>query len=426
MNKNFMRAVEWAKTALIIMLTLSALLLGRQTRMFSDLFASIPIFGSVAELMRGTAGSMQADGTAAKEAARPLSIAITYEDGGRFGVRYDTDTRNTVYNMTSGIIGEALGSSAKPFEISEEHWREALTGAGVFFEYASPLKLSVLDGWLGVWMTDIEEDMALRRVFVAIGGGRNRIFFQEYNSGLFFSADTASSAGKTQEMGIFNANGALFAFETGIPELMAAPYVILMPDMLHPVISPLAAGSPEELLDTVIGATGHRNETNRIYYDGSVLVCVGTQFNIRIEPDGQAIYRRTDGFAPANDGGEFSEGRLIEDARVIAENTIGVSGEAEVFFESVEYISDSIKYVTFGYYIAGGRVHLRDDRHAIKITFVNGMLTEAELFFRNYTVTGDYIGLLPEKQTLAAAGHAFMLSYYDTGLERLLPFWVKE
>lgn len=422
--RNVSRTIEAGKTVLIVLLAVSALFLAWRTKLFSDFFKIVPFFGNVAELMRGTAGTAETGGASLKEAARPLSIVITNEEGGRYGVKYDTDARNTAYGRTSIIFNEALGSSSKPLEIDEDEWRAALCGPGVFFAYATPVKLSVLVGWLGTRMAEFYDDASLTYICVAFGEGRSRVYYQDHESGLFYGADTASSAGKAQELGIYNANGALFAFETSIKAADNAPYMLILPGAEHPVIHAGAAGNAGELIDIVLAALGHSDEAPAILpeSDGAIR-CVGTQFNIRADALGRVTYHRTDSLPPAEERQTLDESEMIERARVIAADTIGgTCGDAEVSFESFEY-SAGYYSVYFDYYIAGGNIHIHDDARAARVSFLSGMITDVELNFRHYALTDEHTELLPERQALAAANGEFMLFYSDTGPEWLHPFW---
>ena len=418
------KAHEAVKTALIVLLAASAVLLGWRTRLFDDIFRMIPFFGNVADLMWGGTGTQDAGGLILKEAARPLCIVITNDECERYGVRYETETRNSVYDRASSIMSEALGSASQPREIGEEEWRGALLGAGVFFSYASPVKLSVLDGWLGTKTSVFPDDVSVRNVFVAFGKDRSRIFFQDHESGRFYGAETASSAGKAQELGIYNPNGAMFAFEANIETSAVAPYIIILTGDEHPDAHAGPSGTKEELLGVAVAALGHEDETYTVLSDGDgALRCVGTQFNVRADDKGYVFYRRTDSLPPAEERLTLSEGEMIEQARVIAENTIGaLGGNAEVFFESSGY---DVGYfsVYFGYYLAGGRVYLSNDANAAKVNFLSGVVRDIELNFRSFTFDGAFTRLLPERQAYAAAGGEFELCYSDTGAETIQPFW---
>lgn len=421
------KAIELVKTALIILLAASALALAWKTELFSDVIGALPFFGSVADLMRGGTGTAETGGSEQKEAVRPLSIVITDREGKRYGVKYETDVRNAVYDRTGSIVGEALGSASAPTKINENEWREALSGPGVYFEYLNPVKLSVIGKWLGARMPDTAQDILLRSVYVAFGEDKSRVYYQDVESGSFFGADTASASGKVQELEIYSANGALFAFETDIRAAENAPYMLIMPDSAHADVSAGAAGSTEELLDIVLAALGHEDETyTRYYVSEGVLVYVGTQFNVRADKNGGVHYRRTDGL-PSGDSEEVPDmNEAIELARVVAADTIGKTcGDAEVFFESLEYGAGGSSTVLFGYYIAGGRIVLRGDVCAGLIRLSYGTVAEIELIFRNYLLTDELTRLLPERQAFAAAGREFLLSYADTGQETLQPSWVR-
>jgi hypothetical protein len=421
------KVIEWVKTALIALLAMSALILAWRTELFSGVLDNIPFFGSVAELVRGTSTTTEMIGAELIEAARPLSIVITNEDGGRYGVKYDTVERNAVYDRTSSILGEALGSASAPAVISEEEWRKALSGPGVFFEYISPVKLSILDRWLGARIPDNAQDIVIRYVFIAFGMDKSRIYYQDIERGLFFGADTASAAGKAQVLEIYDANGAVFAFETGNAAAENTPYMLIMQETDHPDVSADPAGSAEELLDITIVALGHQEEKNTTYYDNKdALVCVGTQFNVSVYSDGRIFYRRTSELPLIDDDQIPDISGMIEQARVIVAETIGKTcGDAEVFFEFVEYSADGSCSVIFNYFIAGGRIFLYEDNNAARIKFSSGTVLEVELFFRNYSLSDVNTDLLPEKLALAAAGGEFILSYSDAGPETLQPSWVK-
>jgi hypothetical protein len=362
------------------------------------------------------------------EAARPLSIVITNRDGEHYGIKYDIEERNLVYDQTSSIIGEALGSIASIEEISEDDWRKALSGPGVYFEYTVPIKLSVLNGWLDAHMPDTVKDVPIRRIYVAFGEDKSRIYYQDIGSDLFFGADTASAAGKLQALEKYDANDAVFAFETDIQAAQVAPYMLIMKNIDHFDVSVGSVSREEELLDMVIIALGHGEEidTTYAYRDSkNVLNCVGAQFNIKVNTDGKVFYRRTD--LPPHGVEEHikNASEMIERARDIVANTIGKEcGDAEVFFES-ENISGDSGLVTFGYYIAGGRMYLQQNVHAAQVRFSAGMVTDVVLVFRKFLITEERINLLPEKQTFAAAGGEFLLCYSDAGLEMLEPSWIR-
>ena len=420
------KTIELIKTILILLLALNGLFLAWRTGLFSDAIAAFPLIGNVAQFMRPTTSPEEPRATITQEAARPISIVITNEQGERFGVRSDTARKNSIYDSVVSIMGEAIGSASNFDEISAQQWREALSGPSVLFEYITPMNLQILIEWFGSGTSEIDEDAYVRHIFISFGEDRSRLYFRQYPSGRYFGADTASTAGKAQELSNYLPNGALFAFEIGDMGHDNAPYQLILPGTYHPDIRSDIASSQQEMLETALNVFGHYAEgLPTTYTSGDAIVGVGTQFNIRVSQDGQVLYRRTG--APEADVIEpdFTLSELIELARVIVENSVGEkSGEAEVKFEAIRYV-DGIYTVYFGYYIAGGRVYLHEDRHAAVIAVASGIVIDAELNFRSFFLSGDYTRLLPERQALAAAGGEFILSYSDTGQELIHPAWAR-
>jgi len=420
-------AAEWIKTMLIVLLTVSALLFGWRTALFNDFFSAVPFFGNVADLMRSTPSDGEPVEIEAKEAARPLSIVITNKNGERFGVRYNTIARNIIYDNVSDIISGAFASALTVSEVSEAEWRNALSGAGVYFEYFKPVRLSFLAGWLGTHAAVPAENFMLGRLFVVLGDDTGRLYYQDAESGIFYGADTVSFDGKSQELESYRPNGAVFAFETGVAGASNAPYMLIMPGSEFAGIHVDPAGSATEILEITLAVLGHGNEAYTTLPDGSDAVrCVGTQFNIRIDLVGHVYYRNTGSLPYNEERYPLNENDMIEQARIIVADTVGeMCGDAEVFFEALEYETPGGCTVSFGYYIAGGRIHLPEDAFAARVTFTSGTVTGAEFNYRCFTYSGEFTRLLPEKQALAAADGEFILGYYDEGMEIMLPAWVK-
>ena len=420
---NTKRTVERLKTIIIFVLLTSMVLLGWRTKLFNDFFSTINIFGTASKTSKGTSKT-EISRTTVREAARPLCVVITGADGGRCGIKYDTDARNAIYDRTCGIFGEALGSASNIAEISETEWREALSGSSIYYGYTIPIKLSILGTWLGA---KVDQETMIRRIFITFNEEKNKLYYQDFESGIFFVADTASTAGKTQELDIYSANDARFAFETNIKAAANAPYLLIMPNSEHSCVTASSSGSAVDLLDTALTVFGHSNESyTKPFIDGNgTLNCIGTQFTMSVDSSGGMMYRRSEISPPTHALQPLGESDMIETARAIVSETINAtSGGAEAFYESIEYISDDTCSVIFGYYIAGGRIILHDDKYAARITFKLGSVSDVELNFRKFATSADRMNLLPEKQALAAARGEFILCYSDSGTETIPPFWL--
>jgi len=419
------KTIELAKTILILLLTINGLFLAWRTGLFSDAIAAFPVIGNVAQLMRATPNHEEPRATIIREAARPISIVITNEQGERLGVRGDVAQRNLLYDQSISIMSEAMGSASRLSEINSEEWRIAILGPGVLFEYITPINISIIAEWFGAGISEIDEDVYIRRVLISFREDRSRLYFQNYQDDLYLGADTASMADKGHELLDFTPNGAMFAFETGIRGYEQAPYQLILQGTYHPYVRSDTIGSQQEILEAALIVFGHYFEMPPTSLSGNALVSFGTQFNMRVYPDGRVMYRRTDVPYIDAEQPEITLSEMIEQARLIVDGSIGEkSGEAEVKFEAIRH-SEGVDRVYFGYYIAGGRIYLHDDRQAAIVSFSGGVIIDAELNFRSFYKTGEYMGILPEKQAFAAANGEFILSYSDIGQEILHPSWAR-
>jgi len=397
-----------------------------QAGILNGVVAAFPVIENTLEMVRGTGGGLVTptrDATI-QEAARPLSIVITDSAGERFGVRNNTELRDDVYNAAGGILGDALGSASAHTQVTEGEWRQALSGSSFFFEYITPIRLSVLRQWLGMEGADTAYDVEIRRMFVSFGEERSRIYFQDHNSGLHFGADTGLVSSRAYELGVFAPNGAMFAFESGLRGYESAPYLLILQDVYHLDIQSAVAGSQQEILELGLNLFNHMYEAPPTNFSGEALMGFGTNFNLRVDPDGRMIYRWTSETL-RGDISEPSIGEMIEVARdLVADSIAQMCGEAEVMFESIEY-NEGLYSVIFGFYFAGGRIYLYDDRPAAEVTFDSGNIIEAELNFRSFVPAGTLTRLMPQRQAFAAAGGEFILTYLDTGAQVLYPSWVR-
>ena len=86
-------------------------------------------------------------------AAAPYCIVLTPEDGAHCAVMYNGEELAETYGRFSAMLGEALGSSFGAEAVTEDDWRAALGGQGVYFDFYNDFLLSTYAIWLGTTMT---------------------------------------------------------------------------------------------------------------------------------------------------------------------------------------------------------------------------------------------------------------------------------
>ncbi len=137
--------------------------------MFTEFFYSIPAFskasdnGDNAEINPGASDQYQ-------QAALPLTAAVKGSSELRYGVKYDSKQIEELYGNFRMELGEALGSASLPESVTEDVWRAALTGQGVYFDYETAIPLDMLSCWLGTTLINDNEGSAKKLILTGDGG----------------------------------------------------------------------------------------------------------------------------------------------------------------------------------------------------------------------------------------------------------------
>jgi hypothetical protein len=428
------RAVEAIKSAVIALLTASALILGSHAAIFGDDGESIPLFSIISGVFRsgqtaegGDETELGAGRTAAGE--RPSCIVITNEYGERYGAKYDAAQLELMYGRTSSVFGEAFGSASDFGETDEAEWRSALGLPCIYYAYPESVGVELLGGWFGADMPagGSADGLKTRRLCVVFGRERVRLLFQESQTGGFYGADTDSLGEESQTVGLYGGNGVRFAFETG-GEYAGDPYVILMPDTAHPVVEAANPTTDGEKLGEALSGLGVSNQLQTSYTEpDGTMVFVTSAFKLSIDTDGAAVYRRAAVPARAADARTMAPvDAAVLAARAAVANTIGrTCGDADIFLTDVAAVEPGTYAVSFAYSVAGGRVYLRGGRSAARVTVSGGEAASMVLMFRRYTITDETVALLPEQLALAAENGEFALGYSDVGGNEMAPEWIR-
>ena len=417
------RLIERIKSLLIVLLSCSAVLLVLRTQA-----VILGTGGETEPYPSGEEGTSSSQDTAA--AARPMRMAAAIQRGSevvRYGVQYDQESTDTLFQHSYSLLLEALSSAGQPRVIQEEDWRRALTAApGLYFDWQGEIPLAVLSQWLSV------DNQALtgtvRRMVLTAENEQMLLYYWDVSTdqGYVCSSDVISSDRITEVVGTLQENGALFAFEA---EEYAAlsPYtmVLTQPPMptVYSGVNPLADEDSRRTLQEQLGfsenaisynAAGEqvirsRNDTLHITEDGIVMYEASAEGSDRYHLAGTGIYD------------------AVEGCRQLVQQTLGLScGEASLYLISAEETGDGGWQVKFGYCLDGVQVRLDEEGWAASFVVEQGQITDFQLRFRSYTDSGTTTVVLPERQAAAAmeamghAGEELLLVYLDSGSDELV------
>ena len=414
------KAAEGVKTAVIVLLLISLVFLAWKSGLFSGGIWRRGASSGAAQY--GESGDVSDGGEISAEAARPMAIVVTSPDGEHFGEKYDRAELDRLYERTGRLFAEAMGSAGEPDVIASDGWRAALSSPGVCFVYMSPVKLSVLDGWLGTEIIGLWREMSSQRVCLYVEDGAVRFAFTDAETGLSYSSLTGVPAeAVTAQTDGAVPNGAAYLFETDAKDPKEPDLLIFKDGISHPVLTTADPLSSAEITAAVLRRFGVDMEFGSHYTDSDgSQVFVESGFTVRVSGDGTLEYRLVE----EPDGAPVSAALAVERVREIAQKTAGAyCGDARIEFCSVTAAADGSYDVEFCYTAAGGRIFTGSRGTAVTARVSAGEIEELRMYFRAYSEGGESVTLLPELQAAAAAGGGFVLGYADTGAAELAPEW---
>lgn len=420
--KDKSRFVDSAKNILILLLLISAVflifkaVLYEPDSMFADFFSR---FSDNREIVQPDVGQTSETILAAK----PVYVLVTTEDGSHYAVKYSSQDREKMLSQFSSALGEALGSSSSPAEISLAKWQQALGGSGVFFDYLYPQPLWVIAISLGTDVKGIASSDSARRLFLGNENGNLMLYYISAVSGKIFRCETALSfstlASKISEYPMGNAK---FAFELGGAYENLDPFFIFSGETCDlraaGVSNPLHGDYSKSALLNVFGIN-IRAASEYSEADGSIVYVEGEK-SLRIESSGRVLFNVTGKSGiPVR---HSSENLTINDclsacSEIVRTSVGGICGDAELGIADI----DSSKFpseisVNFRYFLDGLPVILPNGSYAASFSVDSGFIKRAEFYFRQYSLSGDALVALPEKQAAAivmASGGEPVLVYED-------------
>lgn len=428
-NRKGRRAVELVKDGFIVLLTCSALWLAARSQ----------LLGPLSDFWKDEApqtGLVQAQSGTRADAARPLRMTASLQRGTetvRYGVQYDADTSDALFQQVAGLLVEALSSAGEPERITRAQWERAqLTAPGVTFDFQGELPMPVLVSWLSGEDTNLTA--AVRRLTLTVWQETVALYYRDEESGLYYRclSEMASERQLTQALSALGGNGAVWAFES-------EQYQSLDPDTLvtgnvptpavYTAANPMAGG--QSALEELMTDLGFSVNSSSFYASGDELVGRSGNDGIRLSDQGVAEYlagEASDHFLVPTSQGEATLAESVEACRQLAAATVGSRcGQARLYLISAQETGEGLE-VQFGYCLNGTVVRL-EEGCAARFLVQDGRITQFKLCFRSYTDSGETSVVMPVRQAIAALealdleGEELLLVYSDNGGDKVTAAW---
>ena len=418
---------DFIQNIAITLLSLSAVALITQTQLYNlGAEAGTRYLG---QLLAEPAGTQQASVSQQTVLAAPVRVAIT----GAYGRYGDVTlvTSDEDFRPLGSLLKDALGSAKAYTACTQEAFLAALGRTSVYYDFLSPLPLSVLAGFTSA---SCDSNVAARCLILSDMGEEGVQLYLWDGGSTYQSCSTAVARSDLESTANrYELGNAVFAFDLADT---APAYAHVMPCSLFlseelPELPVLHVSNPLAETDWLLSALQFNPRTNSRYTESSGAEVVGEgERSLRIHPDGSVFYRS---------GGEavLTVDAAVSDAPTAWEAAAGASalvsslftssGNAAPYLQSV-YQNSSSTVVRFGYQVKGVPIRFSDGSYAAEVTLTGSTISTLSLHFRQYTATGEKSLLLPLRQALAIAaksdGAELSLGYADNGAAALSACWL--
>lgn len=413
----------------ITVLAVSAVLLFLQTQRYMLL----PDDGLMSGLFQaGSASDAPVQGTAQSLSA-PVRVAVsgTY---GRYGdISLSTDDADRFGRLLSPLLSEALGSAGTFSACTQTEFLSALSRTCVYYDFLSPLPLSILSVLAGM-DTPVAFDLNARYVVVSQQSSTVDLLIWDGEDS-FLRCGTSVRPSRLQDVvSSYELGNAAFAFDLAEsdPAFEAcAPCSLFLSPL--PQYQTLSAGADVSDSSALLSALGFNPYANTRYTEsnGTEVVMEGDQ-TLRISADGTLRYQsggRASLFLADADHTPTPLEAVQGAWELVRELTDGRLGSASLYLTEVT-VSDDTTVVRFGLHTGGTPIRFPDDGPAAEVRLSGSAVTALTVTLREYAATGESASLLPLKQASAIAaldpGRELSIAYVDSGTGSCTLSWLSD
>lgn len=327
-------------------------------------------------------------------------------------------------------LDEALGSARTFVPSTAEAFRGALANTSLYYDFLSPLPLSLLVGPEDAAQAD--EALSVRRLVIAAEGGTVRLYLWDGGDGYLVSDTAVTQENLTETAEGYELGSAIFAMDRPGTAFDALEPCSLLPVEL-PELPVLSAAVSLDGGDRVLSALNFNPHTKSRYVDsgGTEVVMEGDR-SLSLRPDGTILYKSGgEGAVTLPGAGEHASLREAVQGAAALLNTLlgGAAGDAALYLQDVRQTGDAVT-LQFGYQTGGVPIRFSDGGHAATVTLNGPVVSALSLRFRQYTADGDASLLLPLRQALAIAGDRpgaeLTLGYADQGGAAVSAAWLAD
>ena len=423
MNERSRSRRDFIQNITIAVLAVSAVLLFAQTQAYNlGASSSLSRLFSGPEVQSSAVIAPRQDDFSHGAPVR-VAVASTY---GRFGDVAMTSADEEFLPLGQ-LLAQALGSSQSLTFSSSPAFRDALDHTSVYYDFLTPLPLSILADLAQTTMS--ENTVFARRLVLAEEHGAVTLHLWAGDNRYYRSATALSPEDLNTVVSQYELGNAFFAFE-GTGDQALSPYSLLSQET--PQLPQLAAVSSLSDTTRLMASLRFNPNTQNRYWESDTTEVIS-------ESNGRTLRLSTDGTVDYQSGNDATlsitaEGEIpsmVEAATevrlLLNELFAPTMGDASLYLEQIRQTGAETR-LCFGYQSGGVPIRFADGGCAADVTLSGTAVTSMELRLRQYAVSETPSLLLPLRQTLAIApeGAELSIGYVDNGGDPIGAAWLSD
>lgn len=426
MEENRRKRINFLQNISIALLTLSAVVLFAHTQFYNlgkDLGGSLSFLNP-----NPSAASVIV--TQSSELSAPLRITVS-DTFGRYG-NITMTTEDEEFAPLDSLLKAALGSSKSHLPCSGADYLKALTSTSVYYDFLSPLPLSVIASFCGI---TLEDNLAVRTIVISDAGNTDvTVYLWDGGTG-YYRADTAAAHNDlTETVSRYELGSADLAMDLVDENPLYAeihPCSLLLREL--PQLPEFSAAVPAQMTDRLLLALDFNPNTKyrSIEASGAELI-VENDRSLRVQPNGTVHYLSGDSSALTIEAdasiptlGEAA----LQGGAILMDLMTPFLGDASIYLQEI-YQTDGVTVLRFGYQANDIPLRFADGSYAAEMTLIGTVITSMDLNIRQYTASGTEISLLPLQQALAIAAKKenveLSVGYVDKGSASISAAWLAD
>lgn len=356
----------------------------------------------------------------------PVQVVLS-SPYGRYG-NITCTTTDESFEALRILLEQALGSTRTHSSCSEQTFLNALNGTSIYYDFLSPLPLSLLADL--VWTSSADEETYVQRLALALHGDRVTLYLWDGQSQFLLCNTSLSSDDLVNTINQYELTSAQFAFDSPrSPYRDLNPYSLLLEEA--PVIPVLNCEIPQFSTDYILSALGFNPNTQNRYPDSSgneIITEVGRRLQIRT--DGTVMYQSNEDTTLSIKAAEEVPSLLeaVTGTAALLRPLLSPTAGSSSFYLQKIHQSDASTTLEFGYQANGVPIYFADGQSPAVITLNGTAVSSMILRFRQYTNTEAHSLLLPLDLAAAIAAKSsnaqLLLGYTDNGADTMQAQWL--